>query len=570
MLETKVISSLGKIYPEEILNAGTVPKSTLANEPFSFQLAYRLSESTTQTEPIYTKIESDLPDECISVYKEGYLPIYNPRIDWYPDIVDKNEAGLFPDPLFKRKTNSNVIPTYFNTGSITIEEDEKHTLVATKASYQGLWFTVNEDCAEIPVGKHHITIKFYESRKNIYVTEETVEFEVLDARLDEQKLIYTNWFHCDCLADIYKVEMFSERHFEIIRSFVTAAAKNGMNMILLPAFTPPLDTVIDGERLTAQLVRVKKASGKYELDFTLFEKFVNLCLECGIKFFEHSHLFTQWGAKHTPKIIAEVDGKEQRIFGWETDSKSEEYKDFLKAYFAELVPVLEKLGIKDKIYFHTSDEPEDVHYESYRHACDTLKEIYPEAITFDALSKYKFFEDGAVDVPVVMTTSEDMPKFVENCPHFWCYYIGSCLADGASNRLISLPSGRNRRLGIQLYSAGAKGFLHWGYNFYYDILSNGLYNPFENPCNFSAMPGTSYIVYPAANGTAVPSIRMKVMFEAINDYNALITLEHLIGREKTMALVNDVCGEITTTTAISDENIFALRTRVNEMILQNK
>jgi len=570
MLEIKTISSLGKIYPEEILNAGSVPKSTLANEPFSFQLAYRLSESTTQTEPIYTKIESDLPDEVISVYKEGYLPIYNPRIDWYPDITDKNDAGLFPDPLFKKKTNAKTIPTYFNTGSITVEENEKTTLVATTASYQGLWITLNENLGEMPIGEHYITVKFYDSRKNEYVTEKTFKFEVLDAKLDEQKLIYTSWFHCDCLADIYNVEMFSDRHFEILRSFISAASKTGMNMLLTPAFTPPLDTVIDGERRTAQLVKVKKTGGKYEFDFTLFEKFVNLCKECGIKYFEHSHLFTQWGAKHTPKIMAEVDGKEKRIFGWETDSASEEYKEFLKAYFAELLPVLEKLEIKDKIYFHTSDEPENEHYESYRHARDTIKEIYPEAKTFDALSKYKFFEDGAVDVPVVMTTSEDMPKFVENCPEFWCYYIGSCLKDGASNRLISLPSGRNRRLGTQLYCAGAKGFLHWGYNFYYDILSNGLYNPFENPCNFSAMPGTSYVVYPSADGTAVPSIRMKVMFEAINDYNALMTLERLIGREKTMALVTEVCGEITTTTAISDENIFALREKVNEMILKNQ
>ena len=75
-------------------------------------------------------------------------------------------------------------------------------------------------------------------------------------------------------------------------------------------------------------------------------------LKCGIKYFEHSHLFTQWGAKASPKIIADTESGKKRIFGWETDSRSEEYKRFLREYLKALMPFLKRLGIKSNTFFH--------------------------------------------------------------------------------------------------------------------------------------------------------------------------------------------------------------------------
>lgn len=154
---------------------------------------------------------------------------------------------------------------------------------------------------------------------------ETLELRVIDVDLPKQDLMYTSWFHCDCLADMYNVEVFSEKHFEIIRSFVTEVAKTGMNMILLPAFTPPLDTPVGKERKTVQLVGVEFDGKEYKFDFSLMGKFIKLCFDCGITHFEHCHLFTQWGARHAPKIMATVNVEYKKLFGWDTDSKSKDY-----------------------------------------------------------------------------------------------------------------------------------------------------------------------------------------------------------------------------------------------------
>ena len=49
------------------------------------------------------------------------------------------------------------------------------------------------------------------------------------------------------------------------------AVKNGMNMVLMPAFTPPLDTPVGKERKTVQLVGVDFDGKNYKFDFSLLE-----------------------------------------------------------------------------------------------------------------------------------------------------------------------------------------------------------------------------------------------------------------------------------------------------------
>ena len=101
---------------------------------------------------------------------------------------------------------------------------------------------------------------------------------------------------------------------------------------------------------------------------------------------------------------------------------------------------------------------------------------------------------GLTKTPIVR--SDKAMDFVGKCDDLWVYYTGGECFDGLSNRLIQLPRERNRAMGYMLYYHGAKGFLHWGYNYYYGHLSLGLYNPAIDPCCSWANAGTSYSVYP--------------------------------------------------------------------------
>ena len=61
--------------------------------------------------------------------------------------------------------------------------------------------------------------------------------------------------------------------------------------------------------------------------------------------------------------------------------------------------------------------------------------------------------------------------------HLWTYY---CCGQGedVSNRFMAMPSARNRIRGAQLFKYHIEGFLQWGYNFWYSMLSKRPIDPY--------------------------------------------------------------------------------------------
>ena len=565
IINSRILSSLTKVFPDSN-NGEKIEKATLLkNEPFSFQTAVKINDNNMPPVPVYVRVETDLDIKYISEYMVGYVPLTRATYYNTDDFYERKEPGLYPDMLLKRKINADVENDGFWTPRL-FEQEQEYLLTINADSFQTLWFTVNENCEDIEPGNYTITVSFYSAGSNRCLASETLELEVIDVELPKQDLLYTSWFHYDCLADTYNVDVFSERHFEIIRSFVTEAVKTGMNMILLPAFTPPLDTPVGKERKTVQLVGVDFDGKNYKFDFSLMERFIKLCFDCGITHFEHCHLFTQWGAQHAPKIMATVNGEYKQLFGWDTDSKSQEYSFFLKSYLRALKPFLNQVGVGKNILFHISDEPNTKHLSYYENAVKIVSEELEGYMCGDALAHFEYYKNGSVKLPIVVVSSEEMDEFVNNCDKFWVYYTGEQLHSGYSNRIISTTSARNRVLGLQMYVSGAKGFLHWGYNYYYVTLSHGLFNPTYNPCGCGQVPGTSFVVYPKANGEAIPSLRMKVLYEGFNDYRALQLLESFIGREDTLRFVKEIMGEVNYKFCPANRELFEFRQKLNEEI----
>ena len=56
-----------------------------------------------------------------------------------------------------------------------------------------------------------------------------MEIHVVPCELPALDLIHTEWFYSDCLADYYKVPVFSEDYWKIVGNFMRAATKRGVN-----------------------------------------------------------------------------------------------------------------------------------------------------------------------------------------------------------------------------------------------------------------------------------------------------------------------------------------------------
>ena len=567
-LETKLVSSLVKVFPDKADGAEISRATLLQNEPFSFQITYKNAETEKDVIPVSVKVETDLDISLISEYSVGYVPVIHAELKDSDEYFERKTPALYPDMLLARKTYSETCDDGQPWAPRWIEQEQNVLIESVSDAYQCLWFTVNEFGKTIEPGEYTVKVSFLTASDNECVATEKLTLDIIGTTLPEQTLFYTSWFHCDCLADIYGVKIFSEEFFEIMRSFVEEATKTGMNTILLPAFTPPLDTTVGKERMTVQLVGIEYNCGKYSFDFSLMKRYIDLCQKCGIKYFEHSHFFTQWGAEHAPKIMATVNGEYKRIFGWETDAQSDEYYIFLQEYIRELKAFLAQNGLSKNIIFHISDEPDLKFISNYENAKKTLNGDLEGYMCGDALSNFEFYKNGLTKMPIVIAKSDDSDKFSENCDNYWVYYTGAQLLDGCSNRIIPTTSARNRIMGLQMYVGGAKGFLHWGYNYTYGVLSHGLFNPAVNPCGYNHLAGTSYIIYPSADGKAIPSLRMKVFYEGINDYRALQRLEELIGRENVLKFIEQSLGKVNYKFCISNQDLFEFRQKLNEEIIK--
>ncbi len=540
-----ILSSLEKVFldKEPIFKPECSKFTMLLNETISFQVAYQID--CLITEWAFVKINSPI-NEFITVRDVVNVPCS------FPTSLDtdggylRTKPGMYPDLLTPLK-NGNII-------------------TVSQGNWKSIWIDV-EMPADGTAGKFPISISFFGiDNKELFSVSTNVT--VINAVLPSQKLKRSEWFHGDCLAIYYKVDVFSEEHWRIMEGFLKIAVKRSINTILTPHFTPPLDTAKGGERKTIQLVDVFIKDGQYSFGFDKLKRWIDMCTRIGIKYFEMSHLFTQWGGQSAPKIIAQgTEGAQTQIFGWDTPSLGAEYTEFLSVYLPQLTRLLKELGLQDKTYFHISDEPEKIHLDDYVKLHKYVSKFIQGFKTMDALSDFELYQRGAVDIPVCAT--DCIEPFLENkVAPLWSYYCTAQFLD-VSNRFIAMPSSRNRIYATQIYKYGLDGILHWGYNFYNSKHSIYPINPYLTTDAGGTFPsGDPFLVYPGEDGIPEESIRMMILYHAMCDIRAMELLESLTNRQYVLNLLEHQLSDPITFKVYprSDTYILQLRNTINQEI----
>ena len=515
----KQISSLHKIRSTDNLDVPEIfEKTCLTGERFSYQISLKSREELIAD----VAVESALA-EHIQLYRVREANMDYPM---YPDNPAEDyitfTPGPMPDILVPLSEENNRMVLRDTPGSVWVKVDIPKTCKPGNYTIKVI-FSIRErgeDLAE-------------KVERNMTVT-------VIPAQMPEQKVIYTRWFYADCIADAHNVEIFSEEHWALIEKYIAAAVDVGINMILVPVHTPPLDTEIGTARPCVQLVDIEKKGETYHFSFEKFHRFIDICKRNGVRYYEIAHLFTQWGAKCAPNIRVTENGKTDYMFGWHVAADSAEYVQFLKQYISAIAKELQAEGISENTYFHTSDEPKLEQMESYQKAANIIRPLIGNSKTMDAISEYEFYEKGLIECPV--TAVYEIGGFLpHDIPNQWVYYC--CFPTTVyTNSFLAMPSYRTRILGFLLYKFQIKGFLHWGFNYYNARRSLYSINPYQTTSGDKSYPsGDPFIVYPGKNGV-YPSIRGEVTFEAMQDADICYALEEKIGRDAVVAMIDAAAG----------------------------
>ena len=248
MLLAKQISSLHKVRVCDDLNMNEITKGTmLRGERFSYQISLKSDAYAIGN----IRIESPL-SEYIRIYQVEQSVMDAPVIDKVeePGYIT-TEPGLMPDLLLPIENNS---------------------ILTVSVAGKSLWIELNIP-KDMTAGEYKINFTYDtfdfaapDTTRTVAATK-TMTVEVLPLTKKEQSLIYTRWFYADCIADYHNVPIYSDAHFDLIEAYIREAVDVGINMILVPIHTPPLDTAIGAERPCVQLVDIKKDGDKYSFGF---------------------------------------------------------------------------------------------------------------------------------------------------------------------------------------------------------------------------------------------------------------------------------------------------------------
>ncbi|MBN1402153.1 MAG: DUF4091 domain-containing protein, partial [Anaerolineae bacterium] len=403
--------------------------------------------------------------------------------------------GYGPDPL------------YDDEDSLMLPPNETHA-----------FWTSAQPGAEVEPGLHQIAVQAALEGEEPVVR--TIDVMVHDVQLRPREGFHiTHWFYCDALIDWYRTKQFDARFWDLLPRYMRNVAEHGLDTLYVPVFTPPLD----GVKTPSQLLCVTcDGPDSYRFDWQDVRRYVRLARECGLTHFEWCHLFTQWGARYAIRIY-EGQGQDERLL-WpaETAATSDTYRRFLAQYLPELRRFLEEEGLLDSSFFHISDEPHGPeHLQQYRQNRAMLRELAPWMPVMDALTEIEFARQGLMDRPIPsIRTALD---FVAEGIPCWCYYC--CGPRGAYlNRLLDTALPKIAMHGLLFYRWPLQGFLHWGYNYWYQSQTRQLIDPYNVQDGLKWERGWAYgdpfMVYPGPDGP-VDSMRWEIFAESLQDYALL-------------------------------------------------
>jgi len=463
-------------------------------ERVSFQACVRVEHS----DPVEVVAAATAPDGvAVQVRRVGCVPVPHHNTQTPPDELDGvgHIPGYVPDVLFPEPVAR-----------------------AAPGEVAAFWITAEVAKGSEP-GPKPIAVALAVAGKPQPPMKATLA--VADVTLRKRRdFRVTQWFYADALCDWYGLEPFERAFWPICDAYLRDYVAHGCDTLYVPAFTPPLD----GVKRPTQLLRVRRtASGRYAFGWTLVKRWIDLAKRRGVRDFEWTHLFTQWGCKHAIRVYERHNGG-RLLWPPHTGATSRTYREFLGQFLPALERFLREERLLGRSHFHISDEPHgDEHLANYRKARAMVRELAPWMKVMDALSDIRYGREGLVDMPV--PSIRTARQFVDEGIPCWAYFC--CGPRGRYlNRLLDTPLPKLRMAGWLFYRFGVRGFLHWGYNYWYKSQTQELIDPFTVTDGLR-WPGWAYgdtsQVYPGPAGP-LDSIRWEVFAESLQDYALLQTL----------------------------------------------
>lgn len=361
-----------------------------------------------------------------------------------------------------------------------------------------IWITI-----DVPIDAKAGT---YKSTFQLHVeNQKSKSFEFTLNVIDKVLPPATDWkFHLDlwqnpyAAARFHDVEPWSEAHWKLVKPLMKRLADAGQKVITTSINKSPwggqtydpFDSMIEWR---------KKADSSWTYDFSIFDNWVQMMMDLGVKNQISCYSMVPWGNEFY--YFDEAENKEMVV---KAAPGTQAYEDLWIPFLKQFKQHLEEKGW-NKITRIAMDErgPKEM-----KAMLQLLNRYAPEfGVSFaDNHKSYKLYPDDLKDMSVAFGHPVDEEDLVQRKEKGYISTHYVCCTDRFPNTFTFSPPVEGVFIGWYSIAADFDGFLRWSYNSWTE-------NPLQDS-RFRAWPaGDTYIVYPDNRS----SIRFETLREGIAD-----------------------------------------------------
>lgn len=393
--------------------------------------------------------------------------------------------------------NPDTIPVHLVAD--LLENNQPFNLIP--GSVRPVWVTI-----DIP---HDIEKGIFTGKINIRDGEESsrvleIELSILDHSVPNP----SEWsFHLDlwqnpyAIARFHKVEPWSQEHINILRSYLTMLAEAGQKCITTSIVHQPWGSQTY-DPFSSMIQWIKNSTGTWMFDFSVFDQYVELAMECGITKQINCYSMIPWGNQ-----LQYFDEDSADYISVTVKPGTPEYEAIWKPFLHQFSYHLEQMGWLEK----TNIAMDERGLEEMKKTIRLIQTTAP-GIGITLAGKYHAeIQNDIHDLclfinpPVALNYIQERAEKDKITTFYTC-----CARPEHPNNFTFSPPAEQTWLGWHAAAQGYSGYLRWAYNSWPE-------NPLKDSRFRSWPAGDTYQVYPGPRS----SIRFEKLREGIQDYEKI-------------------------------------------------
>lgn len=322
------------------------------------------------------------------------------------------------------------------------------------------------------------------------------------------------WQHPAAIARVHQVPLWSDRHFELMKSYYKMLANAGQKTITASIVDEPWghQTYDDYPSL---ITWTKKKDGTWKYDYQLFDKYVAFVMACGINQQINCYSMVPWKIAFTY-----FDENLQKEVVFKDAIGTSQYNDFWKPMLTDFAQHLKQKGWFNKTYIAMDERPMPA-----MKAVIKLLKLVDQNWKIALAGEYH----GEIEADIsnyCIASKWDFPDSVlqkrksEGKISTWY----TCCTEPYPNGFTFSSPAESVWLGWYTARKNMDGYLRWAYN-------SWTKNPLTDT-RFTAWPaGDTYQIYPGP----LTSVRFEKLIEGIQDFEKIQHLKSIYAKNKRFA-----------------------------------